>query len=163
MQSEDRPVNILLFSDLAEREAMLIDAFNHAKTRHSVRRLSVSNIGKGWRLTSPDLVLFEFENDQQDTRKSLRLIEQWRRRPNAPVMLITNPHTQDLLENDAVYEAESLSFSAFSLPALAYHLRSDTRENFLSRLRRLYEYGTITVRLPQAVLFRENRRYRASA
>lgn len=142
---------------------MLANAFNRAKSRCKIQQLPLTACAESSWSVTPDLILFEFEDDQQQTRGKLTLIERRRAQPEVPVLLITNPYTQDLLENDAVFEAESLSFSPFSLPALAYHTKSETRHNFLSRLRRLYEYGTITVRLPQAVLFRENKRYRATA
>lgn len=162
MSTKQWPTRLTLYSDLPDREAMLIDTFNSTNTRCEVNRIGLANVSCRVS-TGSHLLLLDFVRADKHELNCLRHLRGRIAATDVPLLLMTNPCTEDLLEGDAIDGVEPLSYSPFSLPGLAFNLRNESRALFLRRIGRLYEYGTLAVRLPQAALCRDKRRYRATA
>lgn len=171
MQQNSSPIDIVLVADNPAKTALLHDFMNNngncgqfqclphrKKTLASLQR-------KGPRSTSttPDLILFDFS---EPGRRVFSLLEQlvFGATPCvAPVVLLTSPVSEQLLENGAVNCGEAIMFAPKTLTDFVRKMREHRRELFLRSVSTISALGPILVRMPETFATRADGHARLTA
>ena len=99
----------------------------------------------------PDLILFDYEEPDQGKTELLHEIAFCPERAEVPVVLLTSPESQELIDNGDVGDDKAVMFTPTSLSSFINKMRNGHREVFLKAVRTLYEYGPILVSMPRQV------------
>lgn len=97
----------------------------------------------------PDLIFFDYENPDEDKTTVLNEIAFCAERAEIPVVLLTSPESQELIDNGDVGDDKAVMFTPTSLSSFVGKMRNGHREKFLKAVRTLYEYGPILVSMPR--------------
>ncbi|MDJ0709960.1 MAG: hypothetical protein QNJ14_06210 [Woeseiaceae bacterium] len=99
----------------------------------------------------PDLILFDYEDPDEIKTEILNEIAFCPERAEVPVVLLTSPESQELLDNGDVGDDKAVMFTPTSLTSFVNKMRNGHREMFFKAVHTLYEYGPILVRMPRHV------------
>ena len=100
---------------------------------------------------SPDLILFDYGEPDDDKTTVLNEIAFCPDRARIPVVLLTSPESQKLINRGDVGDDKAVMFAPTSLTSFVDKMRNGHREVFLQAVRTLYEYGPILVSMPRQV------------
>ena len=100
---------------------------------------------------SPDLILFDYEEPDEDKTTVLNEIAFCPERARIPVVLLTSPESQELIDSGDVGDEKAVMFTPTSLTSFIDKMRNGHREIFLKAVRTLYEYGPILVSMPRQI------------
>ncbi|MDJ0749204.1 MAG: hypothetical protein QNJ11_06950 [Woeseiaceae bacterium] len=100
---------------------------------------------------SPDLILFDYEVPDKDKTTVLNEIAFCPDRASIPVVLLTSPESQKMINDGDVGDDKAVMFTPTSLTSFVDKMRNGQREVFLKAVRTLYEYGPILVSMPRHV------------
>lgn len=100
---------------------------------------------------SPDLILFDYEKPDDDKTTILNEIAFCPDRTRIPVVLLTSPKSQKLINNGDVGDDNAVMFTPTSLKSFVDKMRNGHRDVFLKAVRTLYEYGPILVSMPRHI------------
>jgi DNA-binding NarL/FixJ family response regulator len=100
----------------------------------------------------PDLVLFDLADLHKNSKDLLRSIAFGQQRTPVPVVLLTSPATECLLQAGDIDGGEATMFSPRTLASLLKKLVGQRQQGFLKALSTLYEYGPILARQPERFL-----------
>ena len=99
----------------------------------------------------PDLILFDYEEPNEGKTEVLNEIAFCAERAEIPVVLLTSPESQELLDNGDVGDDKAVMFTPTTLTSFINKMRNGHREVFFKAVRTLYEYGPILVSMPRHV------------
>ena len=152
----DTILSLLLISGSVEKASMLAHAMEQQGVRSDIRTMRPSRSavayarrsGRYRRAKPHDFILFDFsEPDPQ----SLAIVADVAFGPNraaAPVILLTSPSSECLLDSDVLHHSKLGLFAPTSLGGFLCKMRQHSRHRFLRALSVMSELGPILVRLP---------------
>ena len=166
-----KELDVLLIADDVYRVAMLRESMRQQGLTCTIRRMDptrkasacVRRLKPYEKSPRPDLVLFDIADPSEATIDVLREVAFGARRSEVPVILLTSPTSEPLLEGGAIDGGEATMFSPRSLGSIVAKLADQRRPAFLEALGTLYEYGPILARLPDVFLERRDDLVRMSA
>ncbi len=100
---------------------------------------------------TPDLIFFDYEEPDEDKTTVLNEIAFCPERARIPIVLLTSPESQELIDNGDVGDDKAVMFTPTSLSSFVEKMRKGHRDVFLKAVRTLYEYGPILVSMPRHV------------
>ncbi len=160
MQERDKGVELVLIADNPQRATLLRDTMRKSGINGVIRRLApgpaavacARNSGAYVNKPLPDLVVYDYSDPTEYNTAVLRDIAFSSERSRVPVVLLTSPSSQDLLETGDVDGDTAVMFSPTSLASFIRKMQTAKRKSFFRALNTLYQYGPILVRLPEACL-----------
>jgi len=160
MQSSANDINLVLIAEDSSRTSMLRDTMSRCGLNGVIRRIDpgtpaidcARQKGPYRKKPLPDLFFLDFTDPTEHSISVLKAIAFGDHRTSVPVVLITSPHSQDLLDSGAVAEKSTVMFSPTSLSSFMQKMKLEKRRSFFKALHTLYEYGPILVRPPHAAL-----------
>ncbi len=160
MQGTTDDLNLVLISENPMSASMLRDAMQKSGIHGLIRRLSPGTAAVNCARQSgayankqlPDLILFDYSVPDEYNTEILKKVAFSQDRARVPVVLLTSPASQDLLDKGDVDEHKAVMFSPTSLASFVRKLAADNRASFFRALDTLYQYGPILVRMPIAYL-----------
>lgn len=171
MRGTNNDLNLVLISNNPMSASMLRDAMQKCGIHGVIRRLPPGDaavncarqVGQYRNKALPDLVLFDYSVPEEHNTSVLREIAFSRERTRVPVVLLTSPASQRILDNGEIDEHNSVMFSPTSLTCFVRKLGVSKRKTFFQALDTLYQYGPILVRMPTAYLGFDHRKMAMSA
>ena len=153
-------LQVLLIAENTRRVSMLRKSFRDNGLRCGIKRLGYSEKASQWlRRNSPppseplpDLVLFDFAEAKPDAVALARDIAFGADRSPVPVVLITSPDTESMLESGELDDGKATMFTARALDVFLRKLVGRRRPGFLRALCTLYQYGPVLTSLPAPLL-----------
>ena len=160
MSDLDQNLDVLLIADDSYRVAMLRQAMQQHGLSCTIRRLDQTKKASAYlkrmqpyeNSPTPDLVLFDLAEPDDTAVDLLREVAFGERRSEAPVVLLTSPASEPMLESGEVDEGQSTMFAPRSLQTFLQKLVGSRRAGFLRALKTLYQYGPILARQPRHFL-----------
>jgi len=160
MSDDTKNLDVLLIADDSYRVAMLRQAMQQSGLNCTIRRLDQTKRASAYlkRLQPyehsprPDLVLFDLAEPDPRSIELLRDVAFGNRRSEVPVVLLTSPASEPLLESGEIDDGEATMFSPRSLQTFLKKLVGRRRSGFLRALKTLYQYGPILARQPDHFL-----------
>ncbi len=158
MQQVDKGVNLVLIADNPDRAAMLRDTMERTGINGVIRRLEpgapaidcARKSGAYRQKDLPDLILFDYADPNEANTSVLRDIAFSKERAQVPVVLLTSPSSQELLDAGDVGGNKVVMFSPTSLQSFVGKMKNDKRRSFFKALDTLFQYGPILVRMPES-------------
>lgn len=152
----DSNLDLLLVADDAYRVAMLRRVMQQVGLSCTIRRLGLTKKASAYlgRLKPyensplPDLVLFDIAESDPATIEIARDVAFGKRRSQVPVVLLTSPASETLLDSGEFDGGETTMFSPRTLETFLKKLVGRRRNGFLRALCTLYQYGPILARQP---------------
>ncbi len=160
MRTAENGVNLVLIAEQADRAAMLRDTMRKNGINGVIRRLApgpaaidcARKSGSYRDKAPPDLIVFDFSDPSEHNTTVLRDIAFCNDRSRVPVVLLTSPSSQNLLDTGDIDGDTAVMFSPTSLVSFVQKMQDDKRKSFFRALHTLYQYGPILVRMPDRFL-----------
>lgn len=156
----DRPakLEILLVADDAVRVSLLRRSMranglscNTRRVGYGKKALAYLRRHSPYQTTpAPHLVLIDLAEQSDAARELVQQMAFGKRRSPIPVVLLSSPAAEVLLESGELDGGEATMFTARALDSFFRKLVGQRRAGFLKALATLYEYGPIILRLPEA-------------
>jgi response regulator RpfG family c-di-GMP phosphodiesterase len=158
VQTVDKGVNLVLIADNPDRASMLRDKMEKTGINGVIRRLAPGTPAVDCARKSgayrekhlPDLILFDYADPNEKNTTVLRDIAFSNDRARVPVVLLTSPGSQELLDTGNIGGNKAIMFSPTSLSSFVRKMKNGKRSSFFKALNTLYQYGPILVRLPES-------------
>lgn len=171
MDSLDENVNVVLIADRPSRAKMLRDLMQQAGVSGVIRRLApgepaidcARQSGSYHEKPLPDLIIYDYAHPDKHCTLILKNIAFGAGRSSVPVILLTSPESQTLLESGEIDGGNAVMFSPTGLAAFIGKMESKRRQMFFKALHTLYQFGPILVRTPSVVLRQDRREMAVSA
>ncbi len=156
MIANDITVNTLLISccrDCAThlRQSMESDGINGNIHRIDAHVDAIGRIRELCRDKSerrPDFILFDLSEPDPELLDMLRQLAFGSGRSPVPVVVLTSPETESILQSSQFDDGGAVMFSPISLENLVATLRSKRRSRFLRALSVIYAIGPVLVQAP---------------
>ena len=153
-------LQILLVAENTRRVSMLRKSIRDNGLSCGIKRIGHSEKASLWLRRNPptpseplpDLVLFDFAEAHPDAVALARDIAFGADRSPVPVVLMTSPETETMLESGELDGGEATMFAARALDVFLRKLVGRRRQGFLRALCTLYQYGPILTPLPAPFL-----------
>lgn len=160
MQMSAKGINLVLIAEDSAPAAMLRDTMARCGIDGVIRRIGpggpavecAHQQGSYCEKALPDLFFLDFTEPSEESISVLKAIAFGDQRTRVPVVLITSPDSQALLDNGTVAEDSTVMFSPTSLSSFMRKMKSDSRHSFFKALHTLYQYGPILVRPSDSAL-----------
>ena len=160
MPKRENGVELVLIADRADCAAMLRDAMRKNGINGVIRRIApgkaaidcARKLGAYKDKAPPDLIIFDYSDPTEQNTAVLRDVAFCNDRSRVPVVLLTSPASQDLLDTGEVDGDTAVMFSPTSLVSFVRKMQDSKRNSFFRALHTLYQYGPILVRVPQRFL-----------
>lgn len=164
MQMSAKDINVVLIAEDSTRASMLRDTMARFGINGVIRRIGpgapavdcARQKGPYCERPLPDLFFLDFTDPTEKSISVLKAIALGEKRTPVPVVLITSPNSQHLLDDGNVAGDSAVMFSPTSLPSFIRKMKSDKRSSFFKALHTLYQYGPILVRPPESALHCNN-------
>ncbi len=158
MQTAEKGLNLVLIADNPDRASMLRDTMEKTGINGVIRRLvpgtpaidCARKSGTYREKHLPDLILFDYADPNEKNTSVLRDIAFSNDRARVPVVLLTSPSSQRLLDTGNIGGNKAIMFSPTSLSSFIRKMKIGKRSSFFKALNTLYQYGPILVRLPES-------------
>lgn len=156
MPSANDTMNLLLISDNSEKAAMLTQTMEQLGLSGEIRtmrptRSAVAYARRSGRYrgaTAYDFILFDFSEPSENSLSIVADVAFGPNRPAAPVILLTSPGSECLLDSDNLQSGDSSMFAPTSLSCFLKKMRQHSRHRFLRALSVMSDLGPVLVRLP---------------
>ena len=164
MSDAEKTLDVMLIADDAYRVAMLRQCMRKSGLSCTIRRMGASKKASAYlnrrqpydKSPMPDIVMFDLAETDPQTIDVLQDVAFGEQRSSVPVVLLTSPSTEPMLESGEIDDGQATMFSPRSLPNFLKKLTGNRRRGFLRALRTLYEYGPILARQPAHFLDRSD-------
>lgn len=151
------PLQILLIADDSYRIAMFRRAMKSAGLNCRISRLPQTRTARAFLNrkhladgeSRPDLVIQDFACDDKHALDTLTVLAFGASRSMVPVVVLTSPATEQILQSGELDDGQSIMFSPRPLDAFLKKLARDRSAAFIAAVTTLYRYGPILARLPQ--------------
>lgn len=162
MPDDKEAMNLLLIADDSATAAMLRQVMEQSGLTGEIRRMhqgrsAVAYARRSGPYTdakSPDLILLDFSAPDERSRAIATEIAFGAGRALAPVILLTSPDSEYLLQSDVFQRDSFRMFAPTSLFSFIKKMRQHSRNRFLRALTVMYDLGPILVRLPASFVRR---------
>ena len=152
----ENSLHLLLISDSPEKAAMLTQAMEQKGLRIEIRTMRPSRSavacarrsGRYRRTETHDFILFDFSEPSPHSLATVADVAFGPNRAPAPVILLTSPSSECLLDSDELMASESGLFAPTTLGGFLGKMRQHSRGRFLRALSVMSELGPVLVRLP---------------
>lgn len=159
----DETLNALLISDCTECAALLCRSMEADGISGSVHRIDANSAAlerirflcRDKSSRRPDFLVFDLAVPTPEHADLLAELAFGRNRSKVPVIVLTSPDGESLLQSGSLDDGSSVMFSSISLPNLVATMRSKRRNRFLRALSVIYSVGPILVRAPATLIERE--------
>ncbi len=156
MPTRNDTMNLLLISDNAERGSLLTQTMQQQGFRGEIHHMRPSRSavayarrsGRYRRATPHDFILFDFSEPGEQSLAIVRDVAFGPNRAAAPVILLTSPSSECLLDSDSLTPDDASMFAPTSLPCFLDKMRQHSRNRFLRALTVMSDLGPVLVRLP---------------
>lgn len=163
MQESKDKIDIVLIADRPGRATLLHDVMRDNGVSGTIRRLTpgdraiqrIRQTGEFRRVAMPDLFFFDFSNADRHNISVLRDIAFGPNKSTVPVVLLTSPETEALLESGDIDGGAAVMLTPTSLSTCAARMQTGNRKAYFKALHIFYEFGPILVRMPEQVLAQE--------
>lgn len=160
MIESGKEMNLMLITDKPDRAWMIRDLMQKSDVSGVIRRLPPSmaaincahQSGKYRSKTLPDLFFFDYSSPDDRTTAILKKMAFGGNKSSVPVILLTSPQTQELLDTGEIDGGDAVMFSPTGLPSFVEKMRCGKREAFFKALNTLFQFGPILVRMPSEIL-----------
>ena len=160
MQGSNDEIDVVLIADRPGRATLLRDMMQNKGVSGVIRRLApgdraiqrAQQKGEFRRTALPDLFFFDFSNPDKRKISVLREIAFGRNKAKVPVVLLTSPESEALLDSGDIDGGGAVMLTPTSLSGCIDRMRVGKRRAFFKALRIFYEFGPILVRTPEHVL-----------
>lgn len=159
----DKTLNILLLASDAYRVSMLRRSMRQAGLCADIERLDltakpavIARACSGRTGAAPDLVFIDLADTVPAALKTVREVAFGDRASSIPVVLLTSPDAETLLERGELDDGAATMFSARALDTFLAKLVGRRQAPFMRAIGILYAYGPILVKLPDAILERQD-------
>jgi len=155
----ERDINLVLIGDDPGCANTIRDSLQVAGISGVIRRVTpgeravecARHKGTYEAAETPDLILFDYEDPDEDKTEVLNEIAFCPERASIPIVLLTSPESQELIDNGDIGDDNTVMFTPTSLSSFIDKMRNGHRDVFLKAVKTLYEYGPILVRMPRNV------------
>lgn len=152
----EKDLNLVLIADNPQRASMLRDTMEKIGIRGVIRRLPpgapavdcARRSGAYRDKDTPDLILFDYVNPNEQSTSILREIAFSKQRARIPVVLLTSSSSQELLNTREIAGNDAIMFSPTSLTSFVSKMKIEKRSTFFKAIDTLFQYGPILVRMP---------------
>lgn len=149
-------MNLLLISDCTEKAALLTQAMEQQGLHGEIRTMRPSRSavacarrsGRYRRMAPHDFVLFDFSEPNEQCLAIVSDVAFGPNRAAAPVILLTSPSSECLLDSDSLEAGKSHMFAPTSLGCFLNKMQQHSRSRFLRALSVMSDLGPVLVRLP---------------
>ncbi len=156
MPKTNDTMNLLLICDSAERGSMLTQTMQQQGFRGDIHHMRPSRSavayarrsGRYRRATPHDFILFDFSDPDAQSLAIVRDVAFGPNRAAAPVILLTSPGSECLLDSDSLPTEDASMFAPTSLTCFLDKMRQHSRNRFLRALTVMSDLGPVLVRLP---------------
>ncbi|MDX1515258.1 MAG: hypothetical protein R3288_00385 [Woeseiaceae bacterium] len=153
-------LTLVLVADDAYRIAMLRGAIQAAGIAGRLQRVGRTQKTCEWlgsdarqsRKSSPQLVLYDFADIDERSRRVAEQLAFGDARSIAPLVLLTSPASEALLDSGELDQGRATMFAPRPLGAMLQKLAGADAAAFLQALATLYAYGPILARQPSRFL-----------
>ena len=164
MQEPENTIDVVLIADRPGRATLLRDLMQKKGVSGVIRRLAPGDravhrarqTGEFRRVALPDLFFFDFSNPDKQTISVLRQIAFGRNKAKVPVVVLTSPESEALLDSGDIDGGAAVMLTPTSLTTCVERLHAGKRRAFFKALGIFYEFGPILVRTPEHVLTQES-------
>lgn len=154
MRMSTKEIDLVLIAHDASHASVLRDAMARCGVEGVIRRIEpgepavncARQQGPYREKPLPDLFFMDFTDPTEASIAVFKSIAFGEQRTTAPVVLITSPHSQELLDNGTLTDDSAVMFSPTSLPSFMRKMKLEKRPSFFKALHTLYQYGPILVR-----------------
>lgn len=158
VREQDKDINLVLIAENPNRASMLRDTLEVTGISGVIRRLEPGSpaidcarqSGAYREKDLPDLILFDYADPNDRITSILRDLVFSDEKAHVPVILLTSPSSQNLLDTGDVGGEEAIMFSPTSLNSFVGKMKNEKRTSFFKALNTLYQYGPILVRMPES-------------
>lgn len=160
MTANQETINTLMVSDRKECASLLRHSLEsdgiggniHRIDVHSDTLARVRELCRDKSERRPDFVIFDLADPDEDKLALLGELAFGRGRCSIPVVVLTSPETESLLQSGAVDGGGAIMFSSISLDNMIATLRAKRRNRFLRALSVIYAIGPVLVQAPSKLL-----------
>jgi DNA-binding NarL/FixJ family response regulator len=162
--ANDETVNALLISDCQDCAALLHQAMESDGINGNIHRIDahIDGLGRIRELCRdkssrrPDFIVYDLADPTPRQTELLTKLAFGAGRSPVPVVVLTSPDSEKLLQSGNVDGGNSVMFSAISLDNLVATLRNKRRSRFLRTLSVIYAIGPILVQAPSVLFAQED-------
>ena len=159
MTENEKDINLVLIGDDPDCANTIRESLQVAGISGIIRRVTpgeravecARRKGSYQAADTPDLILFDYEEPDEDKTTVLNEIAFCPERAQVPVVLLTSPESQELIDKGDVGDDKAVMFTPTSLTSFIEKMRNGHRDVFLKALRTLYKYGPILVSMPRQI------------
>lgn len=156
VSAAEETMSLLLISDRADKAAMLtriMEEHGLFSTIHTIgpKRNAVAHArrsGRYQRTTPYDFILFDFSEPDEQCLSIVSDVAFGPNRARSPLILLTTPSSECLLESDKLNCGDSSMFAPMSLGCFINKMRQHSRSRFLRALSVMSDLGPVLVRVP---------------
>jgi len=160
METSQESLDVLLIANDEHRIGKLTEALQEIGVDCSLRQLAQSEVACAYLhrrrpykdAAQPDLVFYDLADTDTDTVNFARDIAFGELRSEAPVVLLTSPKSEPMLESGEIDDGKAIMFSPRSLHPFLKKLIGPGRQDLLWALRTFYQYGPTLIRQPDEFL-----------
>lgn len=165
MSDTENDIEVVLIADRPGRAKLLHDMMAEFGVSGLIRRLVPGELaiqrarqqGSFRHTPLPDLFFFDFSNPDKRQVAALRKIAFGPDKASVPVILLTSPESEEMLDAGEVDGGHAVMLTPTSLSSCIERMRIGRRKGFFKALKIFYEFGPILVRTPEHVLSQESR------
>lgn len=163
MTALDHDIDVVLIADRPGRASLLHDVLQEAGVTGVIRRITpgaqavhcARQTGSYRNKALPDLFFVDFAEPDPKKISVLRKIAFGQDKSRVPVILMTSPKSQEMLDAGVIDGGKAVMFMPTPLNSFVGEMHQSGRECFFKALRTLFLYGPILVRTPEDVLLQE--------
>ena len=160
MAASKESIDVLLIANDQHRIGKLTEAMEQNGVECSLRQLEQSKVASAYlqrrrpyqNAPQPDLVLYDLADTDKDSVNIARDIAFGEKRSEAPVVILTSPKSEPMLESGEIDDGQAIMFSPRSLHPFLKKLIGPGQKDLLWALRTFYQYGPTLIRQPDEFL-----------
>ncbi len=163
MIADDITVNTLLISCCKEYAALLRQSMESDGINGNIHRIDASldamvrirELCRDRSERRPDFILFDCSEPEPAQLDMLRQLAFGSGRSPVPVVVMTSPETETILQSSRFDDGGAVMFSPITLDNLVATLKRKRRSRFLRALSVIYAIGPVLVKAPAALFSRQ--------
>lgn len=156
MPTDTNSMNLLFISDSDEKAHMLRQAMEQQGLHGDIRRMRPTRSavayarrsGRFAEVTAHDFILFDFSEPNEQCLSIVADVAFGPNRATSPVILLTSPSSECLLDSDSLASDDHSMFAPTSLSCFLKKMRQHSRSRFMRALTVMSDLGPVLVRVP---------------
>lgn len=156
MKEDDPRLNILLIEDISSKTKLVREALERSQNRCKLHAVGAGpstleylrQDGPYAAAPTPDLVLFDMSDAEKRHLKILDRVHADTSNRGIPLVLLTRPDSEDLVEETYNGQGDCVMFSPIDLDCFLQTMRTRTPDRFLGAVALIQKLGFVLVRVP---------------